>query len=139
MIIKQLSIFLENEPGSLYKITSLIAAKNINLRALCVAETANFGILRFITASPEEAKALLEDAGLSVQIRDVLCVKISDSPGGLSKPLGVLANEGIDVKYLYAFVSTEEANTAYAVMRVDDIQCAAEVLTRNGHTGIGMK
>ena len=105
MIIKQISIFVENKAGRLAEITEAIAAAGIDIRALSIADTTDFGILRLIVDKPEAAALALKEAGLTVSITNVIAVGIDDTPGAFSVPMRVLADAGIDVEYMYAFIS----------------------------------
>lgn len=131
MALKQLSVFVENSRGSMYRITSVLAEKGIDIRALSVADTQNYGILRLIVSDVTLAKQVLTDIGCLVQETDVVCVRIDDNPGQLAATLGVLADASIDLSYLYAFL-TPNNGQAYVVIRVENIVTAEEVLTKAG-------
>ena len=131
MAIKQLTIFVENKPGAVIPITSVLAEHNINLRALCVAETPDFGILRIIVNDEESAEKILKDAGYLIKITEVIGVKISDEPGKLSEALKVLNDNNINMEYLYAFMSRTEKH-AYVVIRVGDNAAAEAALKDAG-------
>ena len=127
MIIKQISVFVENKSGRLAQITKVLADNHIDIRALSLADTTKFGILRFIVNEPERAEQALRDAGLTVSITDVIAVSVEDQPGGLSYPLSLLDEKGISVEYIYAFVGAPH-DKAFVILRVEDNQLAAEVL-----------
>ncbi|MDP4133012.1 MAG: ACT domain-containing protein [Bacillota bacterium] len=127
MSIKQISVFLENRAGSMAEATALLADAKINLRALSIADTAEFGILRIVTDRTEEALKVLEDGGFAAAVNHVLAVEIEDKPGSLAKILKVLFDAGVGVEYTYAFTSIK-ANTAYMIFRVDDRSKAENVL-----------
>lgn len=116
-LTKQVSVFLENKSGRLAEVCQTLGANSVNIRALCIADTSDFGILRMIVDAPEVATKCLRDGGFSVGETDVLAVEIVDVPGGLG---GVIAMLGeINVEYMYAFFTTVEGN-AVVVFRVAD-------------------
>lgn len=133
MIIKQISIFVENKAGRLAEITETIAKAGIDIRALSIADTTDFGILRLIVDKPEEAALTLKEAGLTVSITNVIAVGIDDTPGAFSVPMRILADAGIDVEYMYAFIS-RDTQKAYVILRVADNDVAAKALTDKGVT-----
>ncbi len=119
MSIKQLNIFVENKQGALVSITETLAAHNINMRALSIADTEEFGILRLIVNDNDTACKILADEGYLIKVTDVVGVKIGDQPGKLSTALKVLDNAHINMEYLYAFMARTEKH-AYVVLRVAD-------------------
>ncbi|MDR2615788.1 MAG: acetolactate synthase [Oscillospiraceae bacterium] len=129
--IEQLSVFVENKHGKLVEVIELIGAAGIDLRALSIADTADFGVLRVIVDKPDAAQRALAEAGYVVKINRVLPVSIDDAPGALGKALRVLADAGIDVEYLYAFVA-HGAKKAYVILRVEDNGAAASALSAAG-------
>lgn len=131
MYIKQLSVFVENKPGRLAEITAAIAEKGINMRALSVTDTKDFGILRVIVDKPEEAAAVLKGAGLTVSLTNVIAIGIDDKPGAFASAIKVLADADITVDYIYAFVPRTQAS-AYVILHVGDTEAAVKVLTANG-------
>lgn len=131
MAIKQLTVFVENKQGTLVSITDTLSKHNINLRALSIAETQDFGILRLIVNDEETAEKILRDAGYLIKITDVIGVKISDAPGKLSEALNVLDENKINMEYLYAFMARTEKH-AYVVIRVEDNAAAETALTNAG-------
>lgn len=135
MIIKQISIFVENRPGRLAEITDILAKNNINLRAMSIADTTNFGILRIIADDPDRVEHVLKEHSLTASITSVLSVSISDSPGGLSHVLKILADNDIPVEYMYAFLSQKDPSSAYVVMRLEDEVKAVRLLTEAGYKG----
>lgn len=135
MIIKQISIFVENKPGRLAEITEIIAKNNINIRALSVADTTHFGILRIIVDNPEEVERVLRDAGLTVSITSVITACIHDRPGGLAEVLKLLSSCDIQIEYMYAFIAKSD-NEAYVVMRIEAEDAAVKLLHDNGFTGM---
>ncbi len=135
MIIKQISIFVENKPGRLAEITEIIAQKNINIRALSVADTTHFGILRIIVDDPEAVEKVLREAGLTVSITSVIRACIHDRPGGLAEVLKLLSAHNIQIEYMYAFIAKSESQ-AYVVMRIEAESAAEKLLYENGFTGL---
>lgn len=131
MSLKQLSVFVENKQGALVNITNTLATHNINMRALSIADTQDFGILRLIVNDNDTALKTLSDEGYLIKTTDVVGVKISDEPGKLSKALDVLDKHKINVEYLYAFMSRTEKH-AYVVLRVADNTAAENALIDNG-------
>lgn len=131
MFIKQLSVFVENKSGRLADITAILAKANIDIRALSIADTTDFGILRLVVDKPDEAEKTLKEAGLTVTLTDVLAVGIPDRPGGFASAMKVLAAENIGIEYMYAFVA-RAADRAYMIMRVKDNKQVCEILEKNG-------
>ena len=131
MAIKQITVFVENRQGALVEITDILAKNNVNLRALSIAETQDFGILRLIVNDEESAEKTLVDAGYLIKVTDVVGVKISDEPVKLTSALAVLDKAGINMEYLYAFMSRTEKH-AYVVLRVEDNEIAEKILTDAG-------
>ena len=131
MTISQLSIFVENNQGTIAGITECLAAAGISIRALCVAYKQEFGILRLIVSDIDKAKAVLSDNNCVVSVTKVIGIEIPDTPGGLSKVLRVIADNGINVEYLYAFITVAGEN-AYVVLRVEDNENAARIMEKNG-------
>lgn len=131
MSLKQLSIFVENKQGALVKITETLANNNINIRALSIADTEDFGILRLIVTDNDLAIKALSAEGYLIKTTDVVGVKIGDAPGKLSKALGILDEEKINMEYLYAFMSRTEKH-AYVVLRVKDNLHAEVALEKAG-------
>lgn len=130
MKIKQISIFLENRKGRLYDVCSLLGKNNINIRALNVAETESFGILRIVVDKPEAAVRSLEEAGIVARITDVIAVEVTDKPGGLAEILRVLAEEDVNIEYMYGFVE-KSSDKALMVFRFDDADKAAAILKKH--------
>ncbi len=135
MIIEQISIFVENKSGRLAEITDIIAKNDINIRALSVADTTNFGILRIIVDNPKEVEKVLKASGLTVSITSVITACIHNRPGGLAEVLGLLAENNITIEYMYAFIAKSE-NEAYVVMRIEDEDAAVKLLRANGFSGM---
>jgi hypothetical protein len=134
--VDQLSVFVENKPGHLLEITEALGEAGIDLRALSIGDTAEFGVLRLIVSEADRALAVLREAGFTVSLTQVLAVSLADTPGSLSKILRVIAGAGINVEYLYAFV-TRKSGGAYVVFRVEDNAAATAVLDKNGIVPVG--
>ncbi len=130
MYIKQLSVFVENKAGRLAEITSIIAKAGIDIRALSISDTTDFGILRLVVDKPLEAEATLRSAGLTVSLTDVIAVSISDKTGGFAETLSAIANEDIGVEYMYTYLSKKSG--AYFIMRVLDPEKAVSTLQSHG-------
>ncbi|RMG04093.1 MAG: ACT domain-containing protein [Nitrospirae bacterium] len=131
MKVEQLSIFLENKYGRLAEVTGILADAGINIRALSLADTADFGILRLILDKTEEAKKLLKDKGFTVGKTEVIAVEVPDRPGGLAGILRALEGEGINVEYMYAFVQKSGEN-AIIIFRFDELERAISALQNAG-------
>ncbi|MBE6608103.1 MAG: ACT domain-containing protein [Ruminococcaceae bacterium] len=131
MAIKQLTVFVENKQGTVVSITDTLSRHNINLRALSIAETQDFGILRLIVDDEKSAEKILADEGYLIKITDVIGVKISDKPGKLSEALKVFDENKINIEYLYAFMARTEKH-AYVVVRVEDNDTAENALANAG-------
>lgn len=132
MALKQLTIFVENKQGTVVEVTKTLAANDINIRALSIAETEGFGILRLIVDEEKKAEAVLTEAGYLIKITEVAGVKIGDAPGKLSGALVVLKEAGINIEYMYAFMARTERH-AYVVLRVQDNAEAEAVLEKAGY------
>ena len=130
MSVKQISVFIENKKGKLAEATRYIADHHINLRALSIADTQDFGILRIICEDPAAAVAALQAGGYITTVTDVLAAAITDEPGSLAAILEVLSEEHVVVEYTYAFLS--DKGGAYMIFRVDDNQKAAAALAGAG-------
>ena len=131
MAIKQLTVFVENKKGAMMSVTATLARHNVNLRALSIAETEDFGILRLIVNDEALAEKTLQDEGYLIKVTDVVGVKIGDEPGRLAEALAVLDNSNINLEYLYAFMSRTEKH-AYVVLRVEDNDAAEAALQNAG-------
>ena len=131
MALKQLTVFVENKQGSVVPVTDALANHNINIRALSIAETEGFGILRLIVDNEAVAEEVLMQAGYLIKITDVVGVKIGDAPGKLSAALKVLKEAGINMEYLYAFMARTERH-AYVVLRVENNADAEAALENAG-------
>ncbi len=125
MTVNQISVFVENKSGALAQIAGELAAAGVNMRALSIAETPDFGVLRFIADQEERAASILRETGHVLTITPVLAVAMKDEPGSFSRVMSVLANAGLDVEYVYAFL-TPRPDTACMIFRVAD-NAAAEI------------
>lgn len=131
MAIKQLTVFVQNRKGSIVSVTDILAKNNINIRALSIAETEDFGILRLIVNDENAAEKVLGEKDYLIKVVDVVGVKIGDQPGKLTEALDVLDKSGINVEYLYAFMARTEKH-AYVVLRVENNDAAETALTNAG-------
>ena len=131
MAIKQLTVFVENKQGTLVTVTDTLSKHNIILRALSIAETQDFGILRLIVNDESAAEKVLAEEGYLIKTTDVVGVKIGDAPGKLSEALHIIADNDINIDYLYAFMARTEKH-AYVVIRVEDNQAAEKALEDAG-------
>lgn len=127
MHVKQISVFIENSPGTLADFTALLGRENIDLVSLSIADTTHFGILRAIVADHERAVKIIGDAGYTVRLTDVIAASVPDTPGGLSQVLHILSAANIEIEYLYSFVRSAGKN-ALIVFRVGELEKAAQVL-----------
>ena len=131
MALKQLTVFVENKQGSVVPVTDALASNNVNIRALSIAETEGFGILRLIVDDEAVAEKVLMDEGYLIKVTEVVGVKIGDAPGKLSAALKVLKEAGINMEYLYAFMARTERH-AYVVLRVENNAVAEAALEKAG-------
>lgn len=131
MIIKQISVFVENGVGGISEITKILSDNSINIRSAYVADTAEFGILRLIVTDTKKAEQVLTENGIAVKETDVIAVEMSDTPGGLGVILDVLSDNGVNIEYLYAFVGKGESG-ALMVFKADDAEKAEAVLEKSG-------
>ena len=132
MTVKQLSVFCENRPGRLSRVTRLLADNNINIRAMSIADTKDFGILRLIVNDSDKAIEVFEKNELIVTYTNVLCIRLADKPGGLADAMECLYKENISVEYMYAAFISETNETAYLVLRVDRLDTAVTALEEGG-------
>ena len=127
MTVRQISIFLENSPGKLQGLSDILEKYGINMQALSLAETTDFGIVRLIVDDPYKASTVLKDEGYICSITKVLAVEIPDTPGGLAGAIRALGDEGINIEYMYAFISRDEGR-ACVILRVEDNTGAVKAL-----------
>lgn len=128
MLIKQLSVFIENKPGRLAAIIDELGKNNIDISALSLADTSEYGILRLIVNNPEEAAEILKQTGIVVKLTKVLALAMDDTPGGLSRILSVLVQNSINVDYMYAFVG-KVTSKALMIVKVSDPELAEKSLS----------
>lgn len=133
MYVKQLSVFVENKFGRISEIINALAEKSIDISALSLADTSEFGILRLIVDKPELAVDVLKAEGVIVKLSDVLAIAIDDAPGGLAKALEVLTAANVVIEYMYAFIGKADSK-AMTVIRVDDEPKAIDALNKGGIT-----
>ncbi|MDR0615607.1 MAG: ACT domain-containing protein [Synergistaceae bacterium] len=138
MTIEQISVFLENKPGRLAEVTKIMGDAGVDLRAMSLADTADFGVLRLMVNDPEKTLELLRAAGCVVSVTPVLAVCIADKPGSLAEVLSVLADAGVSVEYSYASITRKKDN-AYVIFRVDDNGRALEAFAKHGITAASAK
>ena len=131
MAIRQISVFLENKQGSLEHVVNVLAEAGVDLRAITIADTQEFGILRLIVRGHDTACRALRDAGYIISLNYVTAVEIPDEPGGLLRVLNLIASTGLNIEYSYAFLTPMD-NKACVVLRVSDNDIAADILARNG-------
>lgn len=130
MKINQLSIFLENRKGNLYNALNVLSGGNVNIRALSLADTSEFGILRIVVDNPDEGKRILEENDFIVKITEIVAVELNDTPGGLSSILKILEENNIDLEYLYAFTH-ENSEKAILLLHTDNIDNLIFILRIN--------
>jgi hypothetical protein len=133
MSVKQISVFLENKKGRLAEVTLFLSREKINIRALSLADTADFGVLRLIVDSPDRAVAALKARGFVAQVTEVIAVEVEDRPGGLARILEVLDQDNVNVEYLYAYVEKSRQH-AIVICRIDDRERALQILEKHGIT-----
>ena len=130
MTIKQISVFLENKKGRLAQVTHILGQNNIDISAISIADTTNFGIIRMIVNKPDSAIQAIRDAGFTVNTTDVLAVEVSDCPGGLHQVLEILNHNNISIEYLYSFVR-RPSQSALILFKVEDTDSTIKVLKDN--------
>jgi len=128
MLIKQLSIFLENKRGRFTEVANMLGDAGINMTAFTVSENSDFGILRLIVSDPDKAKDILKEARFAVSVTDVVCLRCPNLPGSLAKAINIITETGIFIEYMYAFSLGTEA---LVVIRPDNIEKCIDVLTDN--------
>ncbi len=129
MTIKQLSVFLENREGRLDEVLSTLGANDVNIVALSLADTADYGMLRMIVSDPQKGKAVLKEAGITSMLTDVVALRVPHATGSLSKAMHELMSNGVNVEYMYAFANGEDAS---AILKSDDAQKVVNILRENG-------
>ncbi len=140
MTINQVSVFIENKPGSLSAFAHLLRENGIDIRALSIADVEDYGILRIIVDDVYKTTNVLKNASYVFKITPVLAVPLKDSSGSLSEVLDVLGNAGINIEYLYAFVARQRGH-AYVIFRVseNDQERAENILSENGFTPVSQE
>lgn len=130
MKVEQISIFLENRTGRLAEVTAILSEAGINIRALALADTSDFGVLRIIVDNTAKAQQVLKDNGFAIGTHNVVAVEVADTPGGLNRILDLLHRSGINVEYMYAFVR-HSGDNAIMIFRFDNTDDAVRVLAEN--------
>lgn len=130
-MLQQLSVFVENEVGSVAKVTTVLKENGLNLRAISACDYPDYGILRVVVEEPIRAKELLIEQGFAVKVKEVLAIELKDQPGDLDRVLTILAKEKINLNYIYSFVIRKE-NAPLMVLSLDEMEKASEVLRDNG-------
>lgn len=136
MTTKQISVFVENRPGSLAEFCDVLLKHDIDMRALCVADAMDFGIVRVIVDDTYKTVNVLKEANYIAQLTDVLAIEMDDKPGALGKVLGLLQKENINLEYTYAFLARQPGK-AYFIMKVSNLEKASNALTKAGIRTIG--
>ena len=131
MLIKQMSVFVENTTGRLAELTRILAEHGIDIKASTIADTVDFGILSCIVPNPEAATEILKEAGFTASITEVIAVTLEDRPGGLHKVLQILADNDIGVDYIYSTIKSKE-DEAVVMIKVEDPKKAMDILISNG-------
>ena len=129
--IKQISLFVENRPGRMSKVSKTLSDAGVNIRAMTIAEAGDFGVIRMVVDNPDKGYKVLHDSGFTVSVTDVLAVEMKDTPGGLYEIVDTLGINKINVDYAYAFV-TAKAERAMLILRVDDLPRAKQALSSKG-------
>ena len=129
--MKQLSVFVENKVGRLSAVLNVLKENNVDISALSLADTSEYGILRLVVDKPDIALDALKASGVMVKCTEVIAAAMDDAPGGLAELLSVLSDANVGIEYMYAFIG-KEAGKAWTVLRVDDVEAATDVFTKNG-------
>jgi len=132
MLVKQVSVFLENKSGRLAEVSRILGQNDIDISALSIADTAEYGILRLIVNKPEKAVEVLKDDGFSVGTTEVIAIAVNDQPGGLTAALDVLNRAGIGIEYMYAFIGNSSTGKAMVILRVENTEQAISALQSSG-------
>ena len=127
MLVKQISVFLENKSGRLAEVTKILGSHDIDISALSIADTTDFGVLRLIVNKPEQAEKVLVENGFTVSCTSVIAIAVPDEPGGLASALEVLKNGSVGIEYMYAFVG-KSSSDALVILRVEEPEKAIELL-----------
>ena len=137
MTVKQISVFLENQPGKLAEVAAVLSAQKINLRAISVAEASDFGIARIIVDDVFNAVTILKNENYICSITDVIAVEVQDEPGMLANMIAVLGTEGMNIEYMYTIL-VKKNDVAYMIIRTNDDAQAAKILDAKGFRIVGM-
>ena len=132
MHVKQVSVFLENKSGRLADVTRVLGSNDIDITALTIADTAEFGILRLIVDKPDKAVEVLRKNNFSVDITEVIAIRVDNKPGGLSVALNLLQNNNIGIEYMYSYLGNTKDGKAIIIIRVEDISGTVKILKDNG-------
>lgn len=131
MTVKQLSVFIENKPGTMVNITNALGRAQVDIRAMSLADTQDFGILRLMVSDTDKARDVLSEIGCITSITDVVAAAVPDTPGAMTGMIKLLSENGINIEYMYAFVASDD-NHAYVVFRVKETERAVSVLKDAG-------
>jgi len=138
MTINQISVFLENKSGRLAEVTKVLAEAEVNIKAMTIADTADFGILRLVVNDADKACQAFEKKGFTVRITKVLGIEIEDKPGGLHKVMEIFKNNGVNIEYLYASVESKK-NQAVVIFKVEDIDLGLTIAERSSLVTVSEK
>lgn len=130
MLVKQISVFMENRPGRLAEITKILSDNGIDIRAINIADTTDFGILRMIVNDEVKAEKVLRDNQMTANISDVIAISISDSVGAFSRVIQLLKDKDISIDYIYSFIG-EKSTRAVIVLKTSDLELSSEILSKN--------
>ncbi len=130
MFIKQVSIFVENKHGKVSEIIDLLGKNDIDINALSIADTIDYGVLRLVVNKPNTACKILKENNYVVKVNDVIGISIDNKPGGLSKALNLLKEKNVDIQYLYAFLGGNK-NSASVMLKVENLDEALDIFTKN--------
>lgn len=131
MTVRQISVFIENKPGTMVKITDALGNGGIDIRAASLADTQDFGILRLIVDDADKARNILSEIGCVTSVTDVIAAEVSDEPGAMTTLLNQTASTGLNIEYMYAFISPKN-HKAYIVLRIKDVEKAIKTLSEAG-------
>ena len=131
MTIKQISVFIENKPGMMVSVTAALGNAGIDIRALSLADTQDFGILRMIVDDTDKARTVLGEVGCVTSVTDVIAAAVPDQPGAMTDILNKISDTGLNIEYIYAFVSPKNKK-AYIVLRIKDVDTAVVSLKDKG-------
>ena len=135
MTIKQVSVFLENVSGRLAEVTRILSEGGINLRAITIADTADFGILRIVSNDPDKTLSILEQKGFTARETDVLAVEVDDAPGGLAKVMDLFFENDVNIEYLYTSLEKNRDN-AVIIFKVEDVEHGQKIISENGLSAV---